>query len=169
MSAGTRSSAMTATAPASSAIRAWSAVVTSMITPPLSISASPVLTRSVPTSDIGASLPRAAQAAVDGLLLGLRREVRPEDRDVRAPETRPEQLPRLLRLRLLDPRQRLRRVVAVDAERHDDVAAAGLRRAKPTAHGGVRDEADGLRAGRDGVARACQARRCRRARVAHDL
>ncbi len=41
MSAGTRSSAITAHAPASSAIRACSAVVTSMITPPLSISASP--------------------------------------------------------------------------------------------------------------------------------
>src|SRR3990170_5804700 len=37
MSAGTRSSAMTATAPASSAIFACSAVVTSMITPPFSI------------------------------------------------------------------------------------------------------------------------------------
>src|SRR5436190_508288 len=45
MSAGTRSSAITATAPASSAIRACSAVVTSMMTPPLSISASPRLTR----------------------------------------------------------------------------------------------------------------------------
>src|SRR5215203_777203 len=50
MSAGTRSSAMTATAPASSAIRACSAVVTSMITPPLSISARPPLTRIVPIS-----------------------------------------------------------------------------------------------------------------------
>ena len=48
MSAGTRSSAMTATAPASSAILAWSAVTTSMMTPPLSISASPRLTRLVP-------------------------------------------------------------------------------------------------------------------------
>src|SRR5215831_3212674 len=38
----TRSSAITATAPASSAILAWSAVVTSMMTPPLSISAKPV-------------------------------------------------------------------------------------------------------------------------------
>src|SRR5713226_3689997 len=52
MSAGTRSSAMTETAPASSAIFACSALVTSMITPPLSISARPVLTRSVPTSAI---------------------------------------------------------------------------------------------------------------------
>src|SRR5581483_6612691 len=52
MSAGTRSSAMTDTAPASSAILACSAFVTSMITPPLSISARPVLTRSVATSAI---------------------------------------------------------------------------------------------------------------------
>ena len=37
MSAGTRSSAITETAPASSAILAWSAVTTSMITPPFSI------------------------------------------------------------------------------------------------------------------------------------
>ena len=48
MSAGTRSSAITATAPASSAILACSAVTTSMITPPLSISAMPRLTRAVP-------------------------------------------------------------------------------------------------------------------------
>src|SRR5262245_46960601 len=48
MSAGTRSRAMTATAPASSAIFAWSGVTTSMITPPLSISAMPRLTRAVP-------------------------------------------------------------------------------------------------------------------------
>src|SRR5579859_7248918 len=48
MSAGTRSSAITATAPASSAILAWSGVTTSMITPPLSISAMPRLTRAVP-------------------------------------------------------------------------------------------------------------------------
>src|ERR1700685_1966450 len=45
MSDGTRSSAITAHAPAFSAIFACSAVVTSMITPPLSISASPTLTR----------------------------------------------------------------------------------------------------------------------------
>ena len=41
MSAGTRSRAITAAAPASSAIFACSGVVTSMITPPFSISASP--------------------------------------------------------------------------------------------------------------------------------
>jgi len=50
MSAGTRSRAITATAPASSAIFAWSAVTTSMITPPLSISAMPRLTLAVPTT-----------------------------------------------------------------------------------------------------------------------
>ena len=50
MSAGTRSRAITATAPASSAIFACSAVTTSMITPPLSISAMPRLTREVPVS-----------------------------------------------------------------------------------------------------------------------
>ena len=44
MSDGTRSSAMTAVAPASSAMRASSAVTTSMMTPPLSISARPRLT-----------------------------------------------------------------------------------------------------------------------------
>src|SRR6266511_3729783 len=50
MSAGTRSSAITATAPASSAIFACSGVTTSMITPPLSISAMPRLTRAVPVT-----------------------------------------------------------------------------------------------------------------------
>ncbi len=53
MSAGTRSSAITATAPASSAIFACSAVTTSMMTPPLSISAMPRLTRVVPVSGWG--------------------------------------------------------------------------------------------------------------------
>ena len=52
MSAGTRSSAITATAPDSSAIRACSASTTSMITPPFSISARPVFTLSVPYSAI---------------------------------------------------------------------------------------------------------------------
>src|SRR5580704_17973009 len=45
MSEGTRSSAITAQAPAFSAMRACSAVVTSMMTPPLSISARPTFTR----------------------------------------------------------------------------------------------------------------------------
>src|SRR3954469_11850567 len=52
MSAGTRSSAMTAAAPASSAIFACSASTTSMMTPPLSISARPALTRKVDSSRI---------------------------------------------------------------------------------------------------------------------
>ena len=53
MSAGTRSSAITAAAPASSAIVACSGVTTSMITPPLSISARPLLTRNVASSRMG--------------------------------------------------------------------------------------------------------------------
>src|SRR5215208_6382511 len=80
MSAGTRSSAMTATAPASSAIFAWSAVTTSMITPPLSISASPVLTLRVPISSIPVILPGALQTAEERVrLLGRRRRVPHED------------------------------------------------------------------------------------------
>src|SRR5215510_7201913 len=58
MSAGTRSSAITAQAPASSAIRACSASVTSMITPPSSISARPLLARLVPISAIAKRLAR---------------------------------------------------------------------------------------------------------------
>ena len=50
ISAGTRSSAITAAAPASSAIFACSALTTSMITPPLSISARPAFTRNVASS-----------------------------------------------------------------------------------------------------------------------
>ncbi len=56
MSAGTRSSAITATAPESSATRACSGVTTSMITPPRSISARPRLTRAVPVAGPGAWL-----------------------------------------------------------------------------------------------------------------
>ena len=52
MSAGTRSSAMTATAPASSAILAWSGVTTSMMTPPLSIWARPFLVAQVDVSTV---------------------------------------------------------------------------------------------------------------------
>ena len=48
MSEGTRSSAITADAPASSAILACSGVTTSMMTPPRNISASPRFTRAVP-------------------------------------------------------------------------------------------------------------------------
>src|SRR5271157_4231620 len=58
MSAGTRSSAITAEAPASSAILAWSALVTSMMTPPLSISARPTFNRncSLENSNMDSSL-----------------------------------------------------------------------------------------------------------------
>jgi hypothetical protein len=52
MSAGTRSSAITATAPASSASLAWSAVTTSMMTPPLSIWARPFLVVQVEVSTV---------------------------------------------------------------------------------------------------------------------
>ena len=52
MSAGTRSSAITAQAPASSAMRACSGVTTSMMTPPLSISARPRLTGNVPVARV---------------------------------------------------------------------------------------------------------------------
>ncbi len=50
MSDGTRSRAITATAPASWAMRAWSAVTTSMITPPASMRASPTLVAQVDVS-----------------------------------------------------------------------------------------------------------------------
>src|SRR2546423_7216586 len=76
MSAGTRSSAMTATAPASSAIRDCSAVVTSMITPPFSISARPPLTRIVPISVTSAII---LEARADEILLRRSRLGAPED------------------------------------------------------------------------------------------
>ena len=69
MSAGTRSSAITATAPASSAILAWSGVTTSMITPPLSISAMPRLTRAVPVP--GPEVVSASALKVDNLKTSL--------------------------------------------------------------------------------------------------
>jgi hypothetical protein len=50
ISAGTRSSAITAHAPASSAILACSGVTTSMITPPFSICARPFLTAKEPVT-----------------------------------------------------------------------------------------------------------------------
>src|SRR5215475_3381581 len=56
MSEGTRSRAITAQAPAFSAMRACSALVTSMMTPPLSISARPTLTRHS-LEPLGAPLP----------------------------------------------------------------------------------------------------------------
>src|SRR4030095_13137643 len=56
MSEGTRSSAMTAAAPASSAIFACSWLVTSMMTPPLSISASPMCLRSAMRSPFSSDM-----------------------------------------------------------------------------------------------------------------
>src|SRR6266545_3909398 len=56
MSEGTRSSAITDVAPASSAILACSALVTSMMTPPLSISASPICLRSAILSPLASSM-----------------------------------------------------------------------------------------------------------------
>src|SRR4051812_14274468 len=73
MSAGTRSRAITATAPASSAILAWSGVTTSMMTPPLSIWASPFLVAQVDVSTVmccvapGSAL-RSARPAGPGVL-----------------------------------------------------------------------------------------------------
>src|SRR5215470_16461206 len=56
MSDGTRSSAITDAAPASSAILACSALVTSMMTPPLSISASPMCLRSAILSPFASAM-----------------------------------------------------------------------------------------------------------------
>src|SRR6476661_7041259 len=74
MSAGTRSSAITAAAPACSAIFACTEVTTSMITPPLSISARPAFTVNVASSrlmpfcslsawECSRAIPRAAMSA----------------------------------------------------------------------------------------------------------
>ena len=68
ISAGTRSRAITAVAPASWAITACSGVTTSMITPPLSISANPRFTAIEPLTwclscdDMGFSVPSAGCA-----------------------------------------------------------------------------------------------------------
>src|SRR5438552_2268364 len=91
MSAGTRSRAMTATAPASSAIRACSAVVTSMITPPFSISARPPLTRMVPISVTSAILLEARAHEV--LLCGSRLGVPEDDGRALEVEQRVQPLP----------------------------------------------------------------------------
>src|SRR3990170_2032101 len=69
MSAGTRSRAITATAPASSAIAACSAIVTSMITPPFCIFAKPRFSSSVPnriafrSSSKGMNVPPSQRSA----------------------------------------------------------------------------------------------------------
>src|SRR5437773_2415527 len=142
MSAGTRSSAITAQAPASSAIRAWSAVVTSMITPPFSISARPVLTLSVPTSMstiLAACL--LVQAVIQDRLVVCGRAVGPKHDDVGpadsiAEDRRPEG-------EALDGDHDLMPVVAVPAEGDDqiDPLRAGTQAA---AGSGERDEVDVL-------------------------
>ena len=57
-------------------------VVTSMITPPLSISARPLLTRIVPISAIARILVRSAQAAPDVFVVGRRGHSRPHQHHV---------------------------------------------------------------------------------------
>src|SRR2546425_475335 len=68
ISEGTRSSAITAHAPAFSAILACSAFVTSMITPPLSISARPTFTRHSFDPFVPLLLPSAFFASISRLL-----------------------------------------------------------------------------------------------------
>ena len=117
MSAGTRSSAMTETAPASSAIRACSASTTSMITPPLSISARPLLTRIVPVS---CSMRRA-------IATRRRRPLRPArpGRRRRRRARRPLPRPRLRRRRRLLVVLVVRVVVVVELDRHHVRLAGG--------------------------------------------
>src|SRR5438067_11272405 len=67
ISAGTRSRAMTAHAPASCAMRACSAVTTSMMTPPFSIWASPAFTLKEPFIE-PSPLPEPLRSATFGIL-----------------------------------------------------------------------------------------------------
>src|SRR2546423_8119060 len=137
MSAGTRSRAITATAPASSAIRACSAVVTSMITPPLSMSARPLFTRIVPISAIpadsslavpgrrrGQSGRSAVEAAEHLVHLVLGRRHRPQEDGVllRAHDVVDVRL-QLLRSEEPEPMLDAERVVGVGAERDPDGVA----------------------------------------------
>src|SRR4051794_26646747 len=131
MSAGTRSSAITATAPASSATLACSGVTTSMITPPRSISARPRLTRAVPV--VGSLMRRAYRLAScllprvaardDGSLLllggrGRRRRRRRGDRRRGGRRRRLDHVDRRVVREQLDPRlaraQQDRLTVGVD-------------------------------------------------------
>lgn len=81
MSAGTRSSAMTAQAPASSAMRACSTLTTSMMTPPLSIWAMPAFTAKVPVEaaivDESSRRTPLAQPRFVFVCVGLRKESNP--------------------------------------------------------------------------------------------
>src|SRR3954452_8696921 len=125
MSAGTRSSAITAAAPASSAIFACSAVTTSMMTPPLSISASPALTRNVPVS-IGAKednrpVSRALRPGPAGGVAGRRAA------DVDHP---PADLQELRDLAAHGGLRLDHQIVRVDADRRRRVRDRGRRRAQ---------------------------------------
>jgi hypothetical protein len=72
MSAGTRSRAITATAPASSAIFAWSGVTTSMMTPPFNIWASPFFVAQVDVSTVMCSVaPVSLRGSADRAGLGV--------------------------------------------------------------------------------------------------
>src|SRR3954465_5428674 len=147
MSAGTPSTPIPAPAPASPGTRACSAVVTSMITPPLSISARPVLTRSVPIS-IAASLARtdrAVEAAQEELLVLLRRPVRERDDRVRAAD--PPAKDRRPVGEALHSLERLPRVRAALPERDDEIdlpVRPVLPGAQAATGGAVRDEVDVL-------------------------
>src|SRR5688500_2805577 len=126
MSAGTRSRAMTATAPDSSAMPACSAVVTSMITPPFSISARPPLTRIVPSSAMAPSVARALrpQAIRDGQQVVLVRREAPDHRHVA--ETAEDVLERdALRREALVRLRHARRVLERLAEGEDDDVVRG--------------------------------------------
>src|SRR6266542_182107 len=141
MSAGTRSRAMTATAPASSAIFACSAVTTSMITPPLSISARPVFTLRVPISSMPVILPGALEAADHGvLLLAAGRRVPDEDEVLLALEhlVDGDRLPGELAVRLLDALP----LGVVVSEGHDGEVGGGDPHAHCPAEGSGCDEVD---------------------------
>src|SRR5271167_1346430 len=135
MSAGTRSSAITAAAPASSATFACSGVTTSMITPPLSISARPLLTLNVASSRTATSLTRAPGPRGRGSA-----ELPPEDR-ARLPRRR---IPRMLgrgeaeravkgdRPMVAGPCDRLQRRRSVGAGERLELVVKGAREPTPS-------------------------------------
>src|SRR6185437_12427738 len=137
MSAGTRSSAITAAAPACSATVACAGVTTSMITPPLSISARPVLTWNVASSRIAEEFIRGRRAPGRAVLL---------------PAVRPRRATRPITVRLLQPERLdaivvLRRVLRVDAvgQRLDQAQQGRVRAHVARAVGGVELELGELR------------------------
>ncbi len=141
MSAGTRSSAITATAPASSAILACSASVTSMITPPFSISARPVFRVRVPVffSSMSAA-PRRIDDCID--------TIRPENLSQLNLELESDGVNRyIVTMTIWSPRLEGRkgpRYLAIVEALAEDLASGRLAAGAPAAH------APG--AGRDGSA-----------------